>query len=968
MQTDSVVSNKPTDLFAALVKLPQADVVAWLEQHQTQLEPLIQYGKTYAEEVGYQGNLEKALFSLERVDLAAAATKAPLLSALVWRGRANVLQFHERYQESLAASSRAADLYANHGTPFDVAVARTVEVSVLGALERFTEAVELAQWIRPHFQSKSFLFGEARLSGALAKVYAMSWQLPEALAEYEHARGLYQQLERVLDAAWVRHNMGVLANRMDNLALAQQCFAEAYLVFVAHKDLVMLGKTRYNQAQICTRQGQFETALAYLTEARDTLAQLPDSPDMGYVDLFEAQTRRALQQVDLAESLLRRALALFVRLERHLAASEMLIELGHLLAEVDTPQSLGQALSCLEQAERYLQQQQMPLLLAWLYGEQGALLLRLGRPHEAAGKSVEALPAFAQANLPLRQAQIQVLLAECRQLTHPQQAAELYQAALAHSSEWLPELSLRCWYGLGQLARAERRFDDAILAFEKAVAIRDTVRRSLRGHGHQAGYLEGKQDLMSALLAALQVKPEQSERLLIWVEQSKADVMAELLRDQPVDITLSPSLAALLQTRERMRQERDRYAALLHGGQSQYLIESRQQGPAWLAHDAFQLSGVRTLQRQLQRIEEQIAREHHQAIAWRQGQIVSISQIREMLDDTSVLVYYYETERQLWALGVDGRSGAVTNQPLHVSLAEIEEKWQRARRLIAQPGMPPMTARMRLAYFWQQLIVPLAHILEDKKRLIIAPHRGLFHIPFAALYNEEKKHYLAERWLTQLTPGATVLHTCRHYPHPSASILLVGYPGAPDVDEYLPAVNAELQQITQVFPKASWLYGAEATRENVLAQMAEKVIVHLAGHAYYLPAQPLESGMPLADGRWLRASDLYLHHGHLKGATVVLSGCDTGRGRPTGYDILGLNSAFLYAGARGVVSGLWRVDDTATAIFMSEFYRAIAAGKETAQALQQAQLYLLHQTEYTAPYYWASFTLTGDTHSLANLF
>lgn len=956
--------DNSVDFFTTLVALPDTDVSAWLGGNKAQIgEQLVLYGKACAEKVGYGGDLQEALFLLDRTGLAAAAADNPLLSALVWRGRANVLQFHERYQESLVAAGRAAALYAVHGTLFDVAVARTVEVSVLGALERFAEAIQLAQWIRPYFQSRSFLFGEARLSGALAKVYAMSWQLPEALAEYEHAWGLYQQLGQILDAAWVRHNMGVLANRMDNLALAQQCYAEAYPVFAAHRDQVMLAKTRYNQAQICTRQGQYETALAYLAEARQTLTQLPDSPDMGYADLFEAQTRRALQQADTAEFLLRRALALFVRLQRHLAASEMLIELGHLLAEVDTPQSLEQALTCLEQAEGYLQEQEMPLLLAWVRGEQGALLLRLGRPHEAAKKGEQALPAFAHADLRLRQAQIQALLAECGQLEQPQYAAELYRTALINGGEWLPELSIRCWYGLGKLAQARGRSEEAIQAYEKAIAIRDNVRRSLRGHGHQAGFLEGRQDVTAALLAALQAESRQSERLLTWVERSKADVMAELLREQPIDTTISPPLAALLQTRERLRQECDRYAASLHGGQGQYLAESRQRGPAWLAHDAYQIAGLRALQQQLQYIEEQIAREHNTAVGWRQGQIVTVSQIRALLDEASLFLYYYETGCQLWALTVDGASGEVTNHRLDVSLTEIEEKWWRARRLIAQPGLPPATARMRLSYFWQRLMAPLASHLVHKERLLIAPHRGLFHIPFAALYDEQGGHYLGERWLTQLTPSATVLHLCRHYPHPPDNVLLVGYVGEAGTAGLLPDVTTELQHIGQIFPSAARLDGAAATQKNVLAQMTDQAIVHLAGHAYYMPAQPLDSGMPLAGDRWLRASDLYLRHGHLQGAIVVLSGCDTGRGRATGYDVLGLNSAFLYAGARGIVSGLWRVDDAATATYMTTFYRAIAAGQETARALQQAQITLLQRPEYATPYYWAPFTLTGDSLS-----
>ena len=50
--------------------------------------------------------------------------------------------------------------------------------------------------------------------------------------------------------------------------------------------------------------------------------------------------------------------------------------------------------------------------------------------------------------------------------------------------------------------------------------------------------------------------------------------------------------------------------------------------------------------------------------------------------------------------------------------------------------------------------------------------------------------------------------------------------------------------------------------------------------------------------------------------------------RPTGGDVLGLTSAFLYAGAVGIAAGLWRVDDAATTELMMAFYHALSAGRD----------------------------------------
>jgi len=45
---------------------------------------------------------------------------------------------------------------------------------------------------------------------------------------------------------------------------------------------------------------------------------------------------------------------------------------------------------------------------------------------------------------------------------------------------------------------------------------------------------------------------------------------------------------------------------------------------------------------------------------------------------------------------------------------------------------------------------------------------------------------------------------------------------------------------------------------------------------------------------------------------------------------------------------------------MEDFYRRWLAGAPTAEALQQAQLGLLHNPSYSDPFFWAAFNLTGD--------
>ena len=94
---------------------------------------------------------------------------------------------------------------------------------------------------------------------------------------------------------------------------------------------------------------------------------------------------------------------------------------------------------------------------------------------------------------------------------------------------------------------------------------------------------------------------------------------------------------------------------------------------------------------------------------------------------------------------------------------------------------------------------------------------------------------------------------------------------------------------------------------------------------------------------------------------VVLSACETGLGKEVkGEGMIGLTRAFLYAGARSLVVSLWKVEDRSTAQLMEKFYR-FAGNKSMSksEALRQAQLELIRNTEFSHPYRWAGFTLVG---------
>ncbi len=94
---------------------------------------------------------------------------------------------------------------------------------------------------------------------------------------------------------------------------------------------------------------------------------------------------------------------------------------------------------------------------------------------------------------------------------------------------------------------------------------------------------------------------------------------------------------------------------------------------------------------------------------------------------------------------------------------------------------------------------------------------------------------------------------------------------------------------------------------------------------------------------------------------VILSACDSGSGDvKIGEGVMSLRRAFRIAGAETVLASHWSVSDKATSQLMTEFMRRWRAGESRANAWREAQLSLLRSKDFSNPYFWAAFTLTGQ--------
>jgi CHAT domain-containing protein len=91
---------------------------------------------------------------------------------------------------------------------------------------------------------------------------------------------------------------------------------------------------------------------------------------------------------------------------------------------------------------------------------------------------------------------------------------------------------------------------------------------------------------------------------------------------------------------------------------------------------------------------------------------------------------------------------------------------------------------------------------------------------------------------------------------------------------------------------------------------------------------------------------------------VILSACETSLGHfDAGEGVYGLQRAFRAAGAKSIMTSLWKVDDEATKEFMILFYQNLLKSNNKNEAFIKAQLAL--KVRYPDPYFWGAFILTG---------
>jgi CHAT domain-containing protein/Tfp pilus assembly protein PilF len=566
-----------------------------------------------------------------------------------------------------------------------------------------------------------------------------------------------------------------------------------------------------------------------------------------------------------------------------------------------------------------------------------------------------------------------------------------YQRALAIVSRIAPgsDLEASVLRGWGSVLHNKGRLDEAMELARRAIEALEAQTTRLGGTEEtRAGYRAQNIRAYSNYVAGL-VEQNRPREAFHYLERFRARSFLTMLAER--DIVFASDLPADVERQRRLNAaSTDRVQAQLSG-----LTPSK---------DAGRIDELRGKLRELAAERDQIAtrirQESPRVASLQYPQALDAAGAQSVLDRGTILLSYLtgKDESLLFAL----TSSSVSMLSIPAGEDEIRRKIGEFRALIQQPirarsseqrGLRVQARRdgasfMRLAHeLYDLLIKPADELIKKSDRVVIVPYGPLHTLPFAALLRNDG-HYLIEWKPLHTVMSATVYaelkNTRREGDRVAVQYAAFGDPlysaSSPDSGgdaakrrfdlRPLPATREEVRSIAALYGdrSRSWL-GAEATEERAKAIGKDVRYLHFATHGLLDEQSPLSSALALtppgdaAEGRdngLLQAWEIF-ERVRLDADLVVLSACQTGLGKEMGGEgLVGLTRAFQYAGARSVLASLWSVADTSTADLMTKFYSFLRHGRSKDDALRRAQVALIKSAEYSDPFYWAPFVLTGD--------
>ncbi|MEA5549422.1 tetratricopeptide repeat protein [Anabaena cylindrica UHCC 0172] len=858
------------------------------------------------------------------------------------------------------------------------------------ALEFYNQSILLRRKIKDKI-------GEANTLNNIAFVYNRMGENKKALEYYTQSLSIFQQLGDKSKTASTFNNLGVTYDKLGEKQKALSYYNQALILSQQVNDKNLEALAINNIGGIYDDIGESQKALDYFNQS------LPITQKTGNKNL-EALILNNIGGIydKLGEE--------NQALDYYNKSLNLFKTLGDKSRESLTLNNIGGIYNDLREKQKALDYFNQSLLLARQVSNksrEAIVLNNIGAIYEDLGEKQQALEYYQQAVLIAQQIGekgseaifINNVASIYSNTGDKQKALDYYQQSLVLKKQVEDKsgeaLSL---YNIAYIQSDSGNSQQALTSIETAIKIVEKLRTKIGSQELRASYFATVQDYyklyIDLLMQLHQKDPHQGydAQALHASERGRARSLLELLTEANADIRTGVDSQLLAEESNLQQQlntlENNKYQ-LLNSQYSQKQLKEIQ-------------GNIESLLTQIDQLAAKIRLTSPRYAELKYPEPLTLKQIQEqVLDDNTILLEYSlgKDRSYLWVVSKKGMTSYQLPK-LTVIKAASDEFYS----FLKTGKEGDLEVGQKLS---QMLLQPVASQLGNK-RLLIVGDGALQYIPFAALpIPSAKSGYtplLVQNEIVSLPSASTVAILRRQLRGriPATKTLAViadpvfeltdtRFSGVPafgktttiassltrsafDVGSTLNRLEytrKEAEKILALVPKNKRLqaFDFQASRDIATnSELGNYQIIHLATHGLLNSIHPELSGVVFSlfdqDGKsqngFLRLQDIF--NLNLPAELVVLSACETGLGEEVkGEGLVGLTRGFMYAGAKRVVVSLWSVSDVGTAELMTKFYqKMLKEGLNPMAALRMAQLEMWRNQNFSAPYYWAAFSIQGD--------
>jgi len=590
----------------------------------------------------------------------------------------------------------------------------------------------------------------------------------------------------------------------------------------------------------------------------------------------------------------------------------------------------------------------------------------LQEPQRAIEFLQQSLEIFQQISDPEGQADCQNHLGVAYQdLKQHQQARNHYQASLEIATpEGMPTICLNAGQNYGHLEFQENNWSAAIAPYQKAIEAAEILRvRSLTDNRRQKVMIDAIEIYANTIQCHINL--QQYDLALEYTERYRCKQLVDLIasKDLYQDEKIPENVRNLMQEHEKLQRQieniRDRDTREDSNNNRSNILPT----PTtryWRAENEARNKSIIEKEIAKRKIWEQIRKQDPVIAQGIQVAHLKFSQLQQLINNEhSAILSFYSTKTDTHIFILRQNSIHLHSCPqqgrdnlqqwlkenwfnLYVPDKNKNDKENEKNNKKWKQQMPEFLAELADRLNIQKLI---QNHLEEIEELILIPHQQLHLIPLGALPISENQ-YLHDKYLIRTLASCQILSFCQD------RVQLQTAPTYGIVENTkldLPFSHLEgetVAQLYQVSPEKR-LQGAEATvskYRELLKQINRLLSSH---HAVSRIDNNLESALMLAENQKITLGELLTPaYRFPELEEVFLSCCETnlGTAQPTD-DILTLNTGFLSAGARGVISTLWEVEDLVSCIFSIIYHQLRAESIDRVRAVQKAQQTMINMTK-----------------------